>query len=292
MKILITGGTGYLGKHVINRLLAIENIEIFLLVREDDCHYDDNRISTYKISENVLDELFNKQIDCVLHLATSYGRNNESNEYVLNTNLMFPLSIIEKAIEYKVKCFFNMDTAIHKLINSYTVSKTNFRDWGNYFAKQGLIRFVNIKSEHFYGPFDNKVKFIANMLDQLKNNVPNIQTTLGEQERAFIYIDDIVDAIYSIINHEINNDSKEYIEYEVGPDNNIKIKDALLIMKQLTNSNSNIEFGAIPYRVNEEMQSQCDNSKLKSIGWEQKVLTFEDGIKMILEEENRNENLN
>ena len=39
------------------------------------------------------------------------------------------------------------------------------------------------------------------------------------------------------------------------------------------------------------MKSSCDNSKLKSIGWKQNTLTFEEGIKKILKEE-KNENIN
>ena len=124
------------------------------------------------------------------------------------------------------------------------------------------------------------------MLKQFKDNKKYIETTLGEQERAFIYIDDLVEAILYIINYEMQIDKFDFIEYEVGPDNNIKIKDALVIMKKLTNSKSEIRFGAIAYRKNEEMKSNCDNSKLKSIGWTQKVLTFEEGIRKIIMEEN------
>ena len=113
MRVLITGGTGYLGKYVVNKLSKDSNNEIVLLVKEKDYCVQEKNIKVYSIEDD-LDTVFSESVDCILHLATSYGRKNETNEYVLNTNLMFPLSIIEKAIENNVKCFL---TWIHQFIN-------------------------------------------------------------------------------------------------------------------------------------------------------------------------------
>jgi len=248
-------------------------------------------IEIYSTKKEDIEKALKTNIDCVLHLATLYGRKGESPKKILEANLMFPLEVLENAIKNNVKYFFNMDTAINKFVNEYAMTKKQFREWGEYYVSQDKIRFVNIKSEHFYGPFDNEIKFIANMLKKLKNNEPYIETTLGEQERAFIYIDDLLEAIECIIDYETKENKVEFIEYEVGPDSNIKIKDVLNIMRKLTNSKSEIKFGAIPYRNNEEMESKCDNSRLKKIGWAQKTLKFEEGIIKILKEE-ENEDIN
>lgn len=249
-------------------------------------------IEIYNTSCRDIKQACKTNIDCVLHLATNYGRNGEKVEKILQSNVIFPLEVLQDAIENKVKYFFNLDTAIQKLINEYSITKKQFRQWGEYYGTHGQIRFVNMKSEHFYGPFDSDIKFIANMLKQFRDNVPYIETTSGEQERAFIYIEDLVEAILCIITHEVKKEKMNFVEYEIGPDYNIKIKDALKIMKKLTNSTSEIAFGAIPYRINEEMKSKCDNSKLKEIGWKLKTLTFEEGIRKILKEEKENENTN
>lgn len=227
-----------------------------------------------------------------MHLATIYGRNGETIENILQANLVFPLEVMESAIKNNVKYFFNLDTAIQKLINEYCITKKHFKEWGKFFGEHNKIKFINMKSEHFYGPFDSNVKFIANMLNEFKSNVPYIKTTMGEQERAFIYVDDLIEAILCIIKHEMKSDKSDFVEYEIGPDYNIKIKDALMIMKRLTNSTSEIAFGAIPYRQDEVMESNCDNSKLKELGWKLTVQTFEQGIRKILTEEKENENFN
>ena len=293
MRFLVTGGNGYLGQRLVKELVERGNNAVLLVLEDSDVSMFNNldNIKIYTITDDNIKSAMKENIDGIIHLSTLYGRKGEDDLKVLDANLKFPLSVLEEAIKNGVKYFFNMDTAIHKLINSYTITKKQFRDWGEYYGKQGQIRFINIKSEHFYGPHDKNIKFIANMLEQFRNNKPQIETTLGEQERAFIYIDDLIEAFFCIINHEMKNNIMEFTEYEVGPDNNIKIKEALEIMKRVTNSKSEIMYGAIPYRIDEEMKSNCNNEKLKAIGWKQKITSFEEGINKILAEE-KYENIN
>lgn len=288
MKILVTGGNGYLGTRVVKRLVEEGNNVILLIKDGSSTKMLENfqNIQIYSTSKEDIENAFENGIDIVLHMATLYGRNGESTEEIVQANLIFPMQVLECAIKNNVKYFLNTDTSIQKLINEYTVTKRQFKEWGMYAGEQEKIRFINMKLEHFYGPFDSEIKFIGSMLKQFRNNVPYIKTTKGEQKRAFIYIDDLIEAILCVMKYESKQQKFEFVEYEIGPDYNVKVKDVLNTIKKLTNSTSEIDFGAIPYRKNEEMESSCDNSKLKSIGWQQKFLTFEDGIKKILEEEN------
>lgn len=294
MRILVTGGNGYLGSRVVKELVKKGHTVVALILEGTSSEMFENleNVEVYSTNKEDIKKACKTNIDCVLHLATLYGRKGEFSKNILEANFMFPLEVLQNCIENNIRYFFNMDTAIDRMVNEYSLSKKQFRDWGKYYSIQEKIRFINIKSEHFYGPFDNEVKFIANMLKKFRNNVTYIETTLGEQERAFIYVDDLIEAIEYIVNYETQQNALEFVEYEAGPDENIKIKDALNIMKKLTNSKSEIKFGAIPYRKNEEMKSKCNNSKLKKIGWKPKTLTFEEGIEKILKEEIKNENIN
>lgn len=272
---------------MVKRLLK-EGNDVILLIKDGSStkiFESFKNIKVYTSNKEDIKKAFENHIDLVIHMATLYGRNGEMTEEMVQTNIVFPMQVLEYSIKNNVKYFFNTDTSIQKLINDYTVTKRQFKEWGMYLGEQEKIRFINMKTEHFYGPFDSEIKLISSMLKQFRDNIPHIQATKGEQKRAFIYIDDLVEAILYIIKHESRKEKFEFVEYEIGPDYNIKIKEVLNIIKRLTKSTSVIDFGAIPYRKNEEMESNCNNSKLKSIGWKQKVLTFEDGIKKILEEE-------
>lgn len=189
MRILITGGSGYLGSRVVKELSKRGHTPV-LLVREETnieiLRKELENLETYEITNNLdIDNSMKTDIDCVLHLATLYGRNGEKNQKVIDANIVFPLKVIESAIQNHVKYFFNIDTAIHKLINAYTITKKHFRDWGKYYGDQEKIRFINMKTEHFYGPYDSNIKFVANIINQLKNNKECIEVTMRRAKKIF-----------------------------------------------------------------------------------------------------------
>ena len=47
----------------------------------------------------------------------------------------------------------------------------------------------------------------------------------------------------------------------------MRIKEVMLYLKEITNSKSRLNFGAIPYRENELMKSVTDNTALLNLGW-------------------------
>ena len=123
--------------------------------------------------------------------------------------------------------------------------------------------------EHFYGQGCSNTNFITVMIERLKNNEPSIDLTLGEQKRDFVYIDDIVSAYRTVID-KYAQISKKYTEFQVSTTQLITIKELMNYLKEITNSNSKLNFGAIPYRTNELMHSQTDNSNLVNLGWSPK----------------------
>ena len=130
----------------------------------------------------------------VVHTATCYGRNRETPLEVFEANLKFPLDLLEKAALFSTDTFFNTDTILYKYLNGYSLSKHQFVEWGKQYADEHKIKFCNIKLEHMYGPGDDDSKFTTYVINSCLNNVPEVKLTLGEQERDFIYIDDVVSA--------------------------------------------------------------------------------------------------
>lgn len=56
-------------------------------------------------------------------------------------------------------------------------------------------------------------------------------------------------------------------EYEVGSGNSVKVKDFVSTVKDKVKSKTELNFGAIPHRVNEILYSKANISKLRNIGW-------------------------
>lgn len=288
-KILLTGATGFLGSHLLKGLLEKTNDEIIILKRSFSNTFriekimQNPRIKAYDIDKMPLERIFQEtQIETIIHCATNYGRNNEDILNIVQSNLILPLSLLQLAIKYEIKTFINTDTIIDKNVNHYSLSKNHFLDWLKVYSSK--IKCINLNLEHFYGALDNNTKFTTHIIKSLLNNVDNIDLTKGEQKRYFIYIDDVVDAFLAILEN-IDKLEKSFISFEVSTENNISIKDFVLLVKKLTNNTkTNLNFGKIPYKENELMNCQTDISKLKKLGWSPKY-RLENGLSITIKKE-------
>ena len=274
--ILMTGGTGFLGSHLLNKILS-NNISVVLLKRS---HSSLNNIENFinnpflKIYDvDLIDvkDVFNEnKIDVIIHTATDYGRNGFLTE-VLNSNLIFPLSIIQEAIKHKVPYFINTDTFFNKgdlkyshLIN-YSISKKLFLESIKEISSD--IKIINMRIEHMFGVNDSINKFVPKIINKLVNNEPSIQLTDGFQKRDFIYIKDVVDAFYSILKSLSDYSHPNFKTYDVGLGASMSIREFATTLKEKTNSISFLDFGAIPTKKDEIMDSFANSEDLKSLGW-------------------------
>lgn len=269
-RILLTGATGYLGSHLAHAFVesghevAILKRSTSNMVRIDDIATQldvfDADIDGVRVPFETLGH-----IDVVVHTAASYGRRGESPLEVFRTNIQFSLELLENAACFKVDSFYNTDTTLTEELNVYALSKRQFSQWGKNYAEDGKIQFVNIRLEHFFGPDDDPSKFTTWIIRQCLANVPTISLTRGEQERDFIYIDDVVSA-YLLLLEKVAGE-KKWLDIGLGSGRPLTIKDFVMAVHEITHSKSRLEFGALPYRKNENMQSTSDVSFLHKIGW-------------------------
>jgi len=273
--ILITGINGYLGSHLAKSLseeYKIIGLEYSSenLFRIADCNY-----KVYTAKDGIPETIFTEQtIDIVLHTATFYGKNNEDYIQMFNTNLYSPFNLLNKAILYGCQLFVNTDTVLDRFVSTYALTKRQFQEW--LYLRKNEIKMINMQLEHFYGPGTSPTNFLSYMIDKLKNNETQIDLTLGEQQRDFIYIDDVVNAYLTVIAKQDQHDNS-YSTFQVCTNQLISIKELMNTLKELTKSNSILNFGAVPYRENELMHSKTDNTALISLGWKPQY-TIQEGL--------------
>lgn len=276
--ILLTGSTGFLGSHILKKLLGI-NYKMIILKRSFSNTFrienDLKNLKIYNLDEINLEKIFEEnEVDMVLHTATQYGRKQESIVDIVETNLMLPLKLLSLSQVYNVKTFINTDTLLDKRISSYALSKKQFRNWLQFYSNNMIC--INVSLEHFFGPKDDSTKFVTYIIKSLIEKVEKLDLTAGEQERDFIYIDDVVEAFVVIIQN-INKQNGFY-EYEIGSGVNIKIKDFILKTADiLENTSTKLNFGALSYRENEVMRSHVDLTEIHKLGWSPKT-NFIDGL--------------
>lgn len=283
--ILMTGITGYLGSQMAKALLAKGYSVIALKRKTSSLARIESilpEITLYDLEENDFSELFlaHPKIDAVIHTATCYGRNNETASQVATANTLFPLNLLEASMSAGVKNFVNTDTALDKSLSLYSLSKKQFMEWGKYYSLKNEVRFVNIRLEHFYGPGDDDSKFTTYVIKSCLNNVPKLKLTHGEQRRDFIYIDDGISA-YLVLLGNMAVFPYGFKEFDVGSGEVISIKDFVRTVHRLTESQSILDFGAIPYREGEVMLSEVNVEPLAELGWACNT-TLEQGLMLTL----------
>jgi CDP-paratose synthetase len=279
--VLITGGTGYLGSHIIKELLSQGHV-VSVLIRTDSSL---SRLELFNeklnfVNVDNVEAFFQKdKIDGIIHVATNYGRKGEKVAEIISSNLSFPVKLFELAIQNKVGFFINTDTSLPRNLNAYSLSKAQFRDWLKMVPNE--LKIINVIPEYFYGSNDDDTKFITGMLHKLKGNVEYIDLSEGIQKRDFIYIEDAVSAFICLI--ENLDKFERYVDIPLGSATTISLRSLVeLIKKMANNTQTRLNFGKIPIREGDVMESKADISYLLSLGWKP-TISIEEGISKIIE---------
>jgi CDP-paratose synthetase len=269
--ILISGINGFLGSHLAKYLSS--EYKIIGLANNPKNLYRLEGLNFEVVTstdENIKNIFECNSVFSVIHAATVYNHREESVLKLLNANLMLPIKLYELANKHKVKYFFNTDTFFnfsktkYAYLSDYTLSKNHVLDWLS--AIKGECIVINMKLFHMYGSMDSPSKFVPAIISKIKKNEDKIDLTLGNQKRDFVYIKDVCSAYDTVLN-KLKPDENNFYEFEVGTGNSISIKEFVEEVKKITNSTSELRFGALKHRENEIMNAVADNAMLVRLGW-------------------------
>lgn len=287
-RILLTGATGFLGSHLLEALLK-QGYPVVVLKRSISnlwrIEHLAGQYKSYDVDTQPIEQAFEEQrIDCVIHTACHYGRNGDPISQIVESNLMFGLRILDACLKFNTDTFFNTDTLLQKHLNVYTLSKKQLVEWLE--QQEDKIQVVNLKLEHMYGPKDDTTKFVPWVISQLQQNVAEIKLTKGEQQRDFIYIDDVVSAYLTLL--EKAPGLARFNEFDVGTGQLVTVKSFLEQLKETYEANvgataTKLAFGTIHYREGEMMTVDVNNQGLLDLGWVPNV-SLRQGLEKILKD--------
>lgn len=279
-RVLLTGGSGFLGSRILKLLLQNDFFVVLLMSPKGNLDkikemIGNNRLNIINREEIDLEKLFSdRAIDYIVHTATCYGRNNESEEVIQDVNVDLPFSLLEQAIKNKVKAFINADTFFREDMGLkegerlYVSTKKSFLRKAKEKIAGTELKFVNLILQQIYGPADRPEKFVPAMMRRLQAD-SEIQLTPGEQKRDFVYVEDAASAFLSAILSVDKLDQTE--EFEIGAGKSYTIKFIVELIKNLLSSQTRLKWGALPYRDNEIMDSSANIEANQKIGWRAKI---------------------
>ena len=285
--ILLTGATGFLGSRLALALYGV-GYRVIALVRSQSTspRLDSLRpvASLYPLDQPGWEKVFSAhQIDAVVHTATCYGRTGETVEQVFAANTQLPLHLLSTAVEHGVGLFINTDTPLPRQINAYALSKAQFVEWGTLMKER--TGFVNLRVESLYGPGEDVSKFVARTIRNCLDNAPHLDLTGGEQQRDFVFIDDVTSAFIVTLEKHWHDRTGRH-DYQVGSGQPVSIRSFVELAHRLCHSTTQLRFGALPYREHELFFAQADNSALRALGWECHT-PLEIGLLQVIESERK-----
>lgn len=171
----------------------------------------------------------------------------------------------------------NLDKRIHESdptvpTTLYGKSKLMCSQISSELCKSYSIEHSWLRLFSVYGPDDNHEWLIQYLIREMLLN-HEVNVTKGEQAWDYLYIDDIAEMLLKLI------DSSGVGIANLGSGRAIPVKIIVNMIKELTHSESKINFGAIPYRPDQVMLMEADNKKLTShLNW-QATTSMEEGLK-------------
>lgn len=262
MNILILGGNGYLGSKVANYLL-LEGHNITCTKRETSniSRLQDNQVKWIPASVDAVEVAAGyDHFDWVINMVCNYGRSTVLYDNVLEANIEFPLRVLNKAAEYKVKNFLTIGTGLPDYLNMYSFSKSMFGSFGEFYAEKQGINFYDLKLEMFYGADEPSDRFISSVVHNMLMG-KEVNMTLGTQKRDIIWVEDIVNAVAMVIHANILG----YHQISVGTGTAPSVSEIVEYIWEETGFCSKLNKGAVPMREHEP-DCVADTSFLSGIG--------------------------
>ena len=288
MKILVTGGAGFIGGHIVDAYLQVGH-EVVVVDRSAKKQYINSKVKFYPmdIQDKELNLVFEKEKpDMVNHHAaqTDVKQSLENPNETIDCNIGGTINILENARKYGVKkIIFSSSAAVYgdqsefpiqedaekRIISPYGVSKYGAELYIMCYARLYPLSYTIFRYANVYGPRQQN-GVLVHWIRKLLTNKPCVLFGDGKQTRDFVFVRDIVEANVLALT------KGDRVTVNIGTGQETALAEAFAILKNIHSSGSFIKQDQ---NEGEILRSVLSNTKAKKeLGWSPKT-TLKDGLK-------------
>ena len=296
MKVLVTGGAGFIGSHLVDRLVQEGHEVVVVDNLSTGKRRNLNRAARFyklDIQSWRLERVFrNERPNIVMHLAAQMDvrKSVEDPVFDAQVNVLGTLNVLQQAVRHGVRkvVFSSSGGAIYgeqeiypapeahvtRPLSPYGISKLCGEQYLSYYQRVSGLQMVSLRYANVYGPRqdpDGEAGVVAIFIQKLLNNEQAIVNGNGRQTRDFVYVEDVVEANLAVMGQETQG------TYNVGTGEETSINDLLRILITHTSSACKEVHG--PAKSGEQVRSVIDSGKLRQeLSWEPKT-ELSEGLK-------------
>lgn len=291
MRLLVTGGAGFIGSHLCDALIAkghqITVVDNMVLGRKENIShlFDNSQFSFIEADLLDMDTMRNifadGKFDMVYHLAANSDIQKGGKDPKVDYNLTFntTFNVLQLLKEFKIRKFFfastsaiygetydvlNEDYGPLKPVSNYGAGKLASEAFISAFSANEdiqvwITRFPNVVGERFtHGviyDFIHKLQANPNELEVLGN---------GEQCKPYVYVKDLVEGILYVIDHA----NEPYNVYMLGSDTRTKVKEIAAMVIEEMGLQAHVRYtGGDRGWVGDVPEFRYDLTKVNILGW-------------------------
>ncbi|WNM59391.1 NAD-dependent epimerase/dehydratase family protein [Candidatus Nitrospira allomarina] len=294
-KILVTGGAGFIGSHLVDRLIQEGNEVIVVDNLSTGKRKNVNKKAQFykmDIQSKRIERVFrNERPLIVVHLAAQMSVRHSTDDpgFDAQVNILGTINVLEHAVKQGVRkvTFASSGGVVYgeqeifpapeshrtEPLSPYGISKLAGEKYLAYYANATGLRYVALRFANVYGPrqdSEGEAGVVAIFSKQMLDGGQPIVNGTGKQTRDFIYVDDAVEAILVTLGEDVRG------IFNVGTGQETTINECYGIIKSLTKCQCKELYGAA--KKGEQFRSVLDVTKLREVfGWDPQV-TLQEGL--------------
>lgn len=295
MKVIVTGCYGFIGKQLTYYLLCNGDTVIGLDIKENHCFDSYGNFSFMAIDNILFNDLHKLNVDVMYHLAWSGVSTIDKNDYkkqFANITLTYEILELAKSIGVKKVVIPGSTSEFSKCMSPitghekdspsdlYAATKVAVRKIAFQFCEKNNIDLNWLLITSIYSEKRLDSNLITTAINSFLQHKEFCCTKL-EQKWDYLYVDDLIDALYLI-----GKRGKKNTIYPIGSGRTENLSYYIKYIAKIMNSSSLLKIGCIPYKNSFIDNSIVDIEELKLLGFNCKK-SFEYNIVKVIEEMRR-----